>query len=86
MPVEHEVRNRTGGTRQVKLTPIKAIRYQCLECLGWSPTQVRYCTSEQCSLYPYRLGTNPSRGVGDKEEDMMTDEGLQLDDALASDV
>ena len=48
-----------------KLTPLKAIRVHCIDCSGYSPKEVRLCVIPQCPLYPYRMGTNPSRkGVG----------------------
>jgi len=63
--IEHTVRKKEGGTKEVSLTPIKAIRYQCLECMGWSAHDARNCTSKFCSLYPYRLGKSPEhKGKG----------------------
>ena len=51
------------------LTPVKAIRAHCLHCCGYSPKEVRLCTVETCSLYPYRLGHSPGRKrKGAKEE------------------
>jgi len=50
-----------GKTRVVNLTPIKAIRYQCMECTGWSPNTIKECGDELCPLYPFRMGKNPSR-------------------------
>ena len=43
------------------LTPVKAIRAHCLHCCGYSPKEVRLCTVESCSLYPYRMGHCPGR-------------------------
>ena len=43
------------------LTPVKAIRAHCLHCCGYSPKEVRLCTVESCSLYPYRMGHSPAR-------------------------
>ena len=48
-------------------TPVKAIRTKCLDCSGGSPKEVRECNIPDCALYPYRLGTNPTRqGIGGK--------------------
>lgn len=44
------------------LTPIKAIRAKCLDCSGKSPSEVRKCESNDCPLFPYRMGKNPNRG------------------------
>mgnify|MGYP004000528571 FL=1 len=65
--IEHEIRNKVEGTEVVLLTPIKAIRLNCLECICWVPSEVKNCTSKLCTLYPYRFGTNPERaGIGGK--------------------
>ncbi len=44
-----------------RLTPIKAIRAKCLDCMGGSAKGVRLCNIPECSLFPYRLGKNPAR-------------------------
>ena len=43
------------------LTPIKAIRSHCLDCMCGQATEVRLCPVADCSLYPYRMGHNPNR-------------------------
>jgi hypothetical protein len=63
--IKHTIRSKFGGTKVVSLSPLKAIRFQCIECMGFSAFEVKKCTSVLCSLYPYRLGTNPDRkGIG----------------------
>jgi len=48
-----------------KFTPLKAIRAKCLDCSGGQPSEVRRCDIEDCPLFPYRFGKNPSRaGIG----------------------
>jgi hypothetical protein len=43
-------------------TPVlKAIRAKCLDCSGGMPSEVRDCLVKNCSLYPFRMGTNPWR-------------------------
>jgi hypothetical protein len=42
------------------LTPIKAIRAKCLEC-AVRPKEVRIYQSQECPLFNYRLGRNPTR-------------------------
>ena len=42
-------------------TPIKAIRAKCLDCCCDQPNEVKLCVSENCALYPFRLGKNPYR-------------------------
>lgn len=43
------------------LTPIKAIRKNCIDCSGGSLKDVKECIIKDCPLYPYRMGTNPKR-------------------------
>ncbi len=67
MAIKHKIRDRNGGTKEVSLTPLRSIRLQCIECMGFSEYEPKYCTSPLCSLYPYRLGSNPERkGLGGK--------------------
>lgn len=49
-----------------KISPLKAIRKFCLDCLGGSSAEVKVCSAQEiCSLYPYRFGKNPNRkGIG----------------------
>jgi len=65
--IKSKIRKNDGGTKEVQLTPIKAIRFHCLDCVCWVPSEVKNCTSKLCPLYPYRMGTNPERaGIGGK--------------------
>lgn len=48
-----------------KLTPLRAIRAKCLDCCIGSSAEVKGCITKECSLWQYRLGTNPNRtGIG----------------------
>ena len=48
-----------------KLTPLRAIRQNCLECCGNSANEVKQCGRSDCPLYLFRLGKNPCRqGIG----------------------
>lgn len=50
-----------------RLTPIKAIRAKCIDCMCGSAQEVRLCPCHDCPLYPYRMGHNPARkGMGGK--------------------
>ena len=45
-------------------TPLKAIKYMCLECCGGpdnppAATLVRDCVAVDCPLHEFRLGKNP---------------------------
>ena len=53
-----------------KLTPLKAIRLHCLECMGWNPEDpdsirpekaVRHCSAIKCRMHPFRMGKDPNR-------------------------
>jgi len=47
------------------LSPIKAIRANCIDCCGGQLKEVRECPAVDCPLYPFRMGTNPKRkGIG----------------------
>jgi hypothetical protein len=39
---------------------LKVIRAKCLDC-SYTASEVRRCTAVDCSLWPYRMGTNPFR-------------------------
>jgi hypothetical protein len=42
--------------------PLLAImRQKCLDCCGEEVGEVAKCTSVNCALWPYRMGTNPHR-------------------------
>ena len=43
------------------LTPMKAIRYKCIDCSGGSTHEVKLCVCADCPLWPFRLGHNPFR-------------------------
>ena len=61
-------------------TPIKAIRKYCIECSNYQPKEVRVCTCIDCPLYPYRMGTRPS-----KETTNTLEEYFQKNHELAKD-
>lgn len=45
------------------LTPIKAIRQHCIECMGGQRSEVKRCPLKGCPLYPYRMGHRPKTGT-----------------------
>ncbi len=72
MPIKHTIKSRNGGTRTVYLTPIRGVRFHCIECAG-TAQEVKRCTCQLCPLYPYRLGSNPERsGIGGKKQKKLT--------------
>jgi len=42
------------------MTPIQAIRANCLECAGGQAKEVRLCPIPHCPCYPFRFGKNPN--------------------------
>ena len=63
--IKHTIGSKDGVTKAVLLTPLKAIRDHCLECMGWSAYEVKNCTGKLCPLYPYRFGKVPGhKGKG----------------------
>jgi hypothetical protein len=57
MPIKHTIRmNDSGKTKLIYLTPSKAIRSHCIECMGFQASLVKECTSPLCPLYPFRIG------------------------------
>lgn len=49
-------------------SPAKAIRFACMECMGWDRTKsesdrpfddIRDCTDPMCPLFDFRFGKNP---------------------------
>lgn len=43
------------------MTPMKAIRAKCLDCMCGSSPEVRRCPCADCPLYPYRFGHRPKQ-------------------------
>ncbi len=50
--IKHKIKAKDGGTKIVSLTPIKALRYHCMECVGFAASEVKKCTSPLCSFIP----------------------------------
>jgi hypothetical protein len=52
-----------------RITPLRAIRLNCLKCVGGSAKEVKRCNIPECPLFDYRFGKNPSlkgkRGNGE---------------------
>jgi hypothetical protein len=47
-------------TGHPRLTPIKAIRFKCLDCMCGSSREVELCTAQDCPLFEYRFGRRPT--------------------------
>ena len=56
----------------MRISPLRAIRAKCLDCVCGSKYEVRLCASRNCPLYPYRMGHKP-KGMNDTPDDFDTD-------------
>ncbi len=45
------------------MTPLKAIRAFCTECMGGVRKDVKTCNAPMCPLYPFRMGKLPKSGT-----------------------
>jgi len=60
------------------LSPLKSIRAKCTDCMCGQLAEVRLCPSENCPLWPYRMGHNPNRkGIGGFKEKDPADEIIE---------
>ncbi len=64
MAIKQKIRTKTGF-EIVTLTPMKAIRKNCYECVGWNYAEVRRCEIDTCCFYQYRTG---KKGSGEISE------------------
>ena len=64
MAVKHEIRDKRGKLVEVNLTPIKAIRAFCKECMCFVDREIPGCTATACPLYPFRMGKTLSAHKG----------------------
>jgi hypothetical protein len=42
---------------------LDVIREKCLDCSGYQPSEIAKCTAVACSLWPYRMASNPFRAA-----------------------
>ena len=56
MAVKHKIRDKKGALVEVNLTPIRAIRKFCVECMVFREDQIDRCIAKHCPLYPFRSG------------------------------
>jgi len=59
MSIRHRIRTKTGF-ETINLTPMKAIRKNCLECCNWTPSEVVKCEIVTCCFYKFRSGKRPA--------------------------
>ncbi len=76
MANKQRIRTKTGF-ETVTLTPMRAIRKNCYECVGWSYSEVAKCQIDTCCFYSYRLGKR-----GDTRKIKSNDEIELVEDIL----
>ena len=56
---------------------LKAIRADCIDCMGGQRGLVRDCELRGCPLWPYRMGKNPfhTRKMTDEQRQRLVDQG-----------
>lgn len=57
------------------ITPLKAIRLKCLDCMAGSSNEVQLCPSRDCPLFRFRLGKNPNIQLSDEERERRAERG-----------
>ena len=68
MAIMHKIRNENGDLVDIELTPRRAIKKFCLECMCFVRSEIAVCTVPHCPLYPFRLGDAHSMGDEQREE------------------
>ena len=72
MAIKHTIRNARGKQIEVSLTPIKAIRTFCMECMMWMQAEIPRCTAPLCPLFPFRMG-DPHHGMSAEQRKRIGD-------------
>jgi len=63
-------------------SPLRAIRENCLQCMGGSVKAVKYCSCDGtrgaafCRLWPYRFGMHPGRALEKYGDEIMDPEQM----------
>uniref|UniRef100_A0A6H1ZJN3 Uncharacterized protein n=1 Tax=viral metagenome TaxID=1070528 RepID=A0A6H1ZJN3_9ZZZZ len=50
-----------------RISPLKAIRCKCLDCVCYVPSEVLKCPIPDCSLYNFRFGKNTTGNIVKKK-------------------
>ena len=61
------------------MTPLKAIRLKCLDCMCQNAAEVARCVCPGCSLFPFRLGHNPNI----KRKERTAEEQAKINEQMA---
>ena len=55
---ERFVREFVKKAKEKRMSPLKAIRARCLDCVCYQTNEVAKCGAIDCPLYPFRMGRN----------------------------
>ena len=42
-----------------KASLLKTIHQKCMDCSAYQPKEIELCPSDDCPLYPFRMGKDP---------------------------
>ena len=76
MAIKHTIRNDDGSLVEVNLSPIKAIRRFCIECMGFQQAEIPRCTAPLCPLFPFRMG-KAHKSVSPEQRKQMSDRAIR---------
>ena len=62
------------------MTPIKAIRAKCMNCVCDQANEIKLCPITDCPLYPFRFGKNPNKkaNLTDEQRSALSERGKNL--------
>lgn len=66
-----------GTSMDPPKSPLKAIRFNCLDCSGGSAQEVNLCPVETCPLWGFRFGRKPGTVASKVEREL---ENMQEND------
>lgn len=67
------------------ITPIRAIRAKCLDCMCGSANEVSLCPSENCPLWAFRFGKNPNIKLSEEERMRRAERGRRQIESIRKD-
>jgi len=59
--IMHTIRDGKGGQQTLKLTRKTAIKWGCLECMGYEKHRIKDCDNQNCVFYPFRPYKRPDQ-------------------------
>ena len=76
MAIRHTYRSIGGKMKTATLTPIRAIREHCGECVqSLLAREIEDCLGEICALFPFRLGD--AHTVSEEQRERLREQGKE---------